>query len=164
MCSGDEPAPECRLQRRLTAGAACENLKARCPYFFTAVKQYCQLCAPRSACLPPVPVSDAPILERGAMLHKSSCNCIVVLYLPMLPLKPTFLMTFPGSTCSHQRQCITTCFVVEQFQSRRRVMTCLVRATWPGKPLKDRLEQRSYRKILQEGTLQAVADPEGAFM
>ena len=35
-----------RIQRRLTAGAACENLKARCPYFYAAAKGFSDLCAP----------------------------------------------------------------------------------------------------------------------
>jgi hypothetical protein len=41
----DRPVPRCRIQRRLNAGAACENLKARCPYFYAAAKEYSELCA-----------------------------------------------------------------------------------------------------------------------
>ena len=40
----------CRIQRRLNAGAACENLKARCPYFFAAAKDVAELCAPPPSC------------------------------------------------------------------------------------------------------------------
>eukprot|EP00892_Ulva_mutabilis_P006716 jgi/Ulvmu1/4416/UM002_0141.1 len=32
-----------RIQRRLTAGAACENLKARCPYYYSMAKEFCAL-------------------------------------------------------------------------------------------------------------------------
>lgn len=57
-------AVSCRIQRRLTAGAACENLRARCLYYYSVASKFCSMCE----------FSPPGLLVRVAMVH----HCAII--------------------------------------------------------------------------------------
>ena len=98
-----------RIQRRLTAGAACENLKARCPYFYAAAKEFSDLCASASACA----TARCRIAQWRAMPVVTFVCALLLYHRTLLPARASLLRVRHAHTTRVENSASLSCREVD---------------------------------------------------